>query len=82
MEGTVPGKRVEQFRDQLKEGSIYTTENFDLYDPRKSYRSVDHPFPIFFTMRTCVSFVFFGKVCFVLWQFNYYVQIYRCCRTG
>jgi hypothetical protein len=55
MEDTVRGKRVDQFRDQLKEGSIYTAEKFDLYDPRKSYRSVDHPLRIFFTTRTILS---------------------------
>ncbi|XP_051187418.1 uncharacterized protein [Lolium perenne] len=37
MEGLVPGNRVEQFRDQLKEGSVYTIARFDLYDPKKSY---------------------------------------------
>jgi hypothetical protein len=39
----------------LKEGSIYTTKKFDWYDPRKSYRSVDHSLRICFTMRTTLS---------------------------
>ncbi|KAM0851844.1 hypothetical protein ACQ4PT_052162 [Festuca glaucescens] len=55
MEGLVPGNRVDQFRDQLKEGSVYLIEKFDLYDPRKSYRSVDHPLRIRFTLRTILT---------------------------
>lgn len=55
MEGLVPGNRVDQFRDQLKEGCVYTIDNFDLYDPKKTYRSVDHPLRICFTMRTILT---------------------------
>ncbi|KAM0911771.1 hypothetical protein ACQ4PT_013250 [Festuca glaucescens] len=55
MEGVVPGNRVDQFRDKLKEGSIYTIDKFDLYDPKKTYRSVDNPFRICFTMRTLLA---------------------------
>ncbi|KAM0838042.1 hypothetical protein ACQ4PT_061233 [Festuca glaucescens] len=40
IEGLVLRNRADQFKDQLKEGSVYTIEKFDLYDPRKSYRSV------------------------------------------
>ncbi|KAM0858333.1 hypothetical protein ACQ4PT_047887 [Festuca glaucescens] len=55
MEGVVPGNRVDQFKDQLKEGSVYTIDKFDLYDPKKTYRSVDSPFRICFTMRTLLA---------------------------
>ncbi|KAM0850119.1 hypothetical protein ACQ4PT_053293 [Festuca glaucescens] len=52
MEGLVPGNRVDQFKDQLKEGCVYTIDKFDLSDPKKTYRSVDHPLRICFSMRT------------------------------
>ncbi|KAM0827236.1 hypothetical protein ACQ4PT_068326 [Festuca glaucescens] len=55
MEGLVPGNRVNQFRDQLKEGFVYTIVRFDLYDPKKNYRSVDHPLRIYFTMRIVLT---------------------------
>ncbi|KAM0829556.1 hypothetical protein ACQ4PT_066801 [Festuca glaucescens] len=55
MEGVVLGNRVDQFKDQLKEGSVYTIDKFDLYDPKKTYRSVDNPFRICFTMRTLLA---------------------------
>ncbi|KAM0867488.1 hypothetical protein ACQ4PT_041967 [Festuca glaucescens] len=35
MEGLVPGNSVDP--DQLKEGSAYTIDRFDIYDPKKSY---------------------------------------------
>ncbi|KAM0838466.1 hypothetical protein ACQ4PT_060966 [Festuca glaucescens] len=55
MEGLVPGNRVDQFKDQLKEGCVYTIDKFDLSDPKKTYRSVDHPLRICFTMRTVLT---------------------------
>ncbi|KAM0842445.1 hypothetical protein ACQ4PT_058344 [Festuca glaucescens] len=55
MEGVIPGNRVDQFKDQLKEGSVYTIDKFDLFDPKKAYRSVDGPFRIGFTMRTLLA---------------------------
>ncbi|KAM0887734.1 hypothetical protein ACQ4PT_028803 [Festuca glaucescens] len=55
MEGLVPTNRVDQFKDQLKERCVYTIDRFDLYDPRKSYRSVDNPLRIAFTMRTILT---------------------------
>jgi hypothetical protein len=55
MEGLVSGKRIDQFRDRLKESCVYTIEKFDLSDPKKSYRSVDNPFRICFTMRTILT---------------------------
>jgi hypothetical protein len=53
MEGLVFGNRVDQFKDQLKEGSVYIMEKFDLYGPRKSYRSV--PLRTCFTLRTVLT---------------------------
>jgi hypothetical protein len=40
-------------KDQLKEGSVYIMEKFDLYGPRKSYRSV--PLRTCFTLRTVLT---------------------------
>ncbi|KAM0896514.1 hypothetical protein ACQ4PT_023157 [Festuca glaucescens] len=55
MEGLIPTNRIGQFKDQLKEGCVYTIDKFDLYDPKKSYRSVDNPLRITFTMRTILT---------------------------
>jgi hypothetical protein len=55
MEGVVPGNRVDQFKDQLKEGSVYAIDRFDFFEPKKTYRSVDGPFRIGFTMRTVLA---------------------------
>jgi hypothetical protein len=55
MEGLVSGKRIDQFRDRLKEGYVYTIDKFDLSDPKKSYLSVGNPFRICFTMRTILT---------------------------
>lgn len=55
MEGWIPGKRWDQFKDLIKEGSVYTVEKFDLAKPKKNYRSVDNPIRICFTWRTKVA---------------------------
>ncbi|KAM0870575.1 hypothetical protein ACQ4PT_039920 [Festuca glaucescens] len=55
MEGLIPTNRIGQFKDQLKEGCVYTIDKFDLYDPKKSYWSVDNPLRIAFTMRTILT---------------------------
>ncbi|KAM0849714.1 hypothetical protein ACQ4PT_053558 [Festuca glaucescens] len=55
MEGLIPGNRIDQFKDKIKEGCVYTIDRFDLLDPKKSYRSVDDPLRIGFTMRTLLT---------------------------
>jgi hypothetical protein len=45
---------VNQFKARVREGSIYSVEKFNLYDPKKSYRAVDYPLRICFTPRTIV----------------------------
>jgi hypothetical protein len=54
MEGWIPGKRWDQFKDLIKEGFVYTVEKFDLAKPKKNYRSVDNPLRTCFTWRTQV----------------------------
>ncbi|KAM0867487.1 hypothetical protein ACQ4PT_041967 [Festuca glaucescens] len=68
MEGLVPGNSVDP--DQLKEGSAYTIDRFDIYDPKKSYRSVDHPLRICFTMRTVLAEVVPPPENFPMFSYN------------
>ena len=58
MEGLIPFKRVDQFRDKIKEGAIYSMERFNLYDAKRLYRAVDHALRICVTQRTMVTEVF------------------------
>ena len=58
MERYIPNNRVEQFKDKLKEGSVYTIEQFVLSDAKKSYRSVEHPFRMWCTQRTKLTEIF------------------------
>lgn len=69
-EALVPGNRVDQFRDQLKEGFVYTIVRFDLYDPKKSYRSVDNPLRIYFTMRIVRTEVVLPPENFPMFAYN------------
>lgn len=43
MEGCVPSNRIDQFRQHLKEGSVYTFEDFIVADARKKYKTTDYP---------------------------------------
>jgi hypothetical protein len=54
MEGLIPGPRISQFKSQIREGSVYSIERFNLYDPKRTYRAVDHPIRICFTPGTVV----------------------------
>ncbi|CAM0882640.1 unnamed protein product [Alopecurus aequalis] len=55
MEGCIPNNRIDQFKEQLKEGSVYTFEQFVLSDARRLYKSVEHQYRIRFTQRTKVK---------------------------
>ena len=70
MEGYIPNNRVEQFKDKLKEGSVYTIEQFVLCDAKKSYRSVEHPFRMRFTQRTKLTEIFGAPEDFLVYAYN------------
>ena len=39
MEGYIPNNRVDHFKDRLKEGSVYTMEQFVLSDAKKNIQN-------------------------------------------
>ena len=51
MEGLIPEKRMAQFMKHITEGTIYTIEDFNLYDAKSKFRSSDHPLRVCFTFR-------------------------------
>lgn len=51
MEGAIPAIRVDQFRDRIREGVVYYIEVFNLWEAKKAYKAVDHPYHIGFTKR-------------------------------
>ncbi|KAM0859116.1 hypothetical protein ACQ4PT_047401 [Festuca glaucescens] len=55
MEGYVPSNRIDQFKSQLKQGSVYTFEQFGLSDARGLYKAVEHQYRIRFTQRTKIK---------------------------
>ncbi|XBI24046.1 hypothetical protein VPH35_049183 [Triticum aestivum] len=52
MESLIPEKRMAQFTKHITEGTIYTIEDFNLYDAKSKFRSSDHPLRVCFTFRT------------------------------
>ncbi|KAK1618091.1 hypothetical protein QYE76_023608 [Lolium multiflorum] len=44
IEVRVAANRMNQFRDQLKEGSVYNFKTFIVGKTRKKYRANDHPY--------------------------------------
>ncbi|KAM0906765.1 hypothetical protein ACQ4PT_016570 [Festuca glaucescens] len=55
MEGYVPSNRIDQIKSQLKQGSVYTFEQFGLSDARGLYKAVEHQYRICFTQRTKIK---------------------------
>jgi hypothetical protein len=55
MEGNVPAVNMAQFKDVLKEGSIYTIQAFMLKPARDRYKTVDHQHRITITQYTKVQ---------------------------
>ncbi|CAM0873363.1 unnamed protein product [Alopecurus aequalis] len=70
IEGLIPAVRAELFRSQLKEGNIYTIDRFNIYDAKKTDKSVDHPYRICFTQRTIVKEVLPQPENFPLFAYN------------
>ncbi|CAL5049621.1 unnamed protein product [Urochloa decumbens] len=52
MEAQIPQRWLPKFMPQLKEGSIYYIQDFQVCDARGQYRPVDHPFMVRFTSYT------------------------------
>lgn len=55
MEGNVPAVNIAQFKDVLKEGTIYTIQGFMLKPARDRYKMVDHQHRITITQYTKVQ---------------------------
>ncbi|KAM0876984.1 hypothetical protein ACQ4PT_035817 [Festuca glaucescens] len=54
MEGCVPSNRIYKFREQLKEGSIYSLESFIVAAAWNKYETTNHPYRIKIIQRTKV----------------------------
>ncbi|KAM0857009.1 hypothetical protein ACQ4PT_048748 [Festuca glaucescens] len=55
MEGNIPAVNIAQFKDVLKEGTIYTIQGFMLKPARDRYKTVDHQHRITITQYTKVQ---------------------------
>ncbi|CAL5085458.1 unnamed protein product [Urochloa decumbens] len=54
MEAQIPQRWLSKFMPQLREGSVYYIQDFQVCDARGQYRPVDHPFMVRFTSYTKV----------------------------
>jgi hypothetical protein len=55
MEECVPANRIYQFRDRLKEVSVYTLETFIVADVQMKWKTTDHPYKIKITQLTKIE---------------------------
>ncbi|CAL4932136.1 unnamed protein product [Urochloa decumbens] len=55
MEGQIPQRWLPKFMPQLKEGSIYYIQDFQVCNARFQYRPVEHPYMMKFTSYTRVT---------------------------
>lgn len=55
MEGSIPKRRLHIFDNKVHEGTIYRIGTFEIYRAREKYKTVDHPWRIFFAQRTVVE---------------------------
>lgn len=70
MEGLNPEKRLAQFTKHITEGTIYTIEDFNLYDAKRRFRSSYHPLRVSFTFRTKLKKVEPQPVSFPIFAHN------------
>jgi hypothetical protein len=70
MEGYIPSNVIDQFRDDLNEGSVYTVEHFLLSDAKRTYRTTEHPYRIRFTPRTKIVQILAVPTDFPMYAYN------------
>src|ERR1041385_3941916 len=54
-EGLIPKERVDQFKNSIKEGSIYKIQNYYIANPKYTYKAADHPHRLSFIKTTVVT---------------------------
>jgi hypothetical protein len=70
MEGYIPANIIDQFRDDLNEGSVYTVEQFLLSDAKRTYKTAEHPYRIRFTPRTKIVEILAVPADFPMYAYN------------
>ena len=55
MEGCIPANRIDQFKQSLREGTVYKLQSFIVSGARSKYRAVNSPYRIKFTQWTKIA---------------------------